>query len=198
MSTNYIPKIRKTIFHMDKNRIYSFDVNEEITIHTLKKMLSSAANLGKVSLRIFHNGKEYTNSNNETIQNLFPNLQEVEFTLQIQYNQIDDLDSLIKLKLNTHYCPLHNFKYPYFYCFTCKKSVCSNCILSNEHNGHDYKEKYDYLQNSKILVEQIFNDLKFEFPEIDSDLMKSLVNKISYKLFPNLVQLVKNIEKKIN
>ena len=197
MSTNYIPKIRKTIFHMDKNRIYSFDVNEEITIHTLKKMLSSAANLGKVSLRIFHNGKEYTNSNNETIQNLFPNLQEIEFTLQIQYNQIDDLDSLIKLKLNTHYCPLHNFKYPYFYCFTCKKSVCSNCILSNEHNGHDYKEKYDYLQNSKILVEQIFNDLKFEFPEIDSDLMKSLVNKISYKLFPNLVQLVKNIEKKL-
>ena len=194
---SYTPKIRKTIFIVDKNRKYTFDINEDIKLHTLKKMLISAANLGKISLRIFHKGKEYTNYNNETIESLFPNLNEIEFTIQINYNKIDDLDSLIKLKLNTNYCPFHNFKYPYFYCFTCKKSICSNCILSNKHKNHNYKEKYDYLQNSKLLVEQLFNDLKVDYGEINSDFIKTLIEKIQNKNFPILIQLIQTIEKKL-
>ena len=37
MSQENLPKIIKTIFILDKNRRYSFDVNQNITIRNLKK-----------------------------------------------------------------------------------------------------------------------------------------------------------------
>ena len=52
-----LPKIVKTIFILDKNRRYSFDVNQNITIRLLKSMIDAAANLNRAHLRIFHEGR---------------------------------------------------------------------------------------------------------------------------------------------
>ena len=106
MLNEQTPKIRQTIFHLDKNRKYLFDVNQNITIHTLKKMIIAAANLGKINIKIFHNGIEYTDKDTSCLDELFPNLQKVEFTVQISYDNIEDLDFLIKLKLK-NFCDLH-------------------------------------------------------------------------------------------
>jgi hypothetical protein len=77
------PQIRKAIFILDKTRRYGFDVNQNITIHNLKRMIVSAANLNRATLRIFHDGIEYTQREYESLDALFPNEKVVEFTLGV-------------------------------------------------------------------------------------------------------------------
>ena len=191
-------QIRKVIFIVDKDRRYSFDVNQNITLKNLKKMIIAAANVGNIGLRIFQNGIEYTQQENETLDYLFPNLQTVEFTLSFAYNTIDDFNKLIKLRLNTQYCPYHKAKYPYFYCFTCGKSICSSCVMSSEHSGHNIKEKYDYLQSSRILVEKLFQDLKINIEGFNKVTIDELREKITVNLWPILNKLLDDIATKLS
>jgi hypothetical protein len=191
-------QIRKVIFIVDKDRRYSFDVNQNITLKNLKKMIIAAANVGNIGLRIFQNGIEYTQHENETLDYLFPNMKTVEFTLSFEYDTIDDCNELIKLRLNYLYCPHHKGKYPYFYCFTCGKSICSSCVMSSEHSGHDIKEKYDYLQSSRILVEKLFQNLKINIEGFNKVTIDELREKITINLWPILVQLLNDIAAKLS
>ena len=193
------PRIRQVLFHLGKNRQYLFDVNQNINIHTLKKMIKAGANLGKVNLRIFHNGIEYTDKDTSNLDELFPNLQKIEFTVQITYDNVEDLDYLIKLKLK-NYCELHNGKYPYFYCYNCQKSICSNCLKDGNHIGHVFKEKYDYLQNSRNLIEMLFYDLK-DILDKAKNLNDNSINEIKNKVnvdFLKLIDMIKSIQNKMN
>ena len=100
MSSKDLPQIRKAIFIVDKNRRYAFDVNQNINIYKLKKMLIAASNLGKIGLRIFHEGVEYTDRDPDCLDQLFPDLQVVEFTLKISYENKKDYDNLFEIQLN--------------------------------------------------------------------------------------------------
>ena len=191
-----LPQIRQTLFIVDPTRQYLFDVNQNITIKKLKRMIIAAADLNKVGLRIFHDGVEYTNNDDDALDQLFPDLQKVEFDIRYSYDQVEDLEEIIDLKLK-QYCPEHNGKYPYFYCFTCKKSICSDCLRSGAHNDHETKEKYDYLQESRNLVELLFKDLKDIFKNakgVNDESIEDLKGKVSVQFFPELVRMVKQIE----
>ena len=193
------PNIIQTLFLVDQNRKYLFDVNQNITIKKLKMILVAAAGLNKVGLRIFHNGKEYTDYDESTLEQLFPNLNYIEFYLQFSYDNVEDLDEIIDLKFK-QYCPDHYGKYPYFYCYTCGKSFCSDCLRSGIHNNHETKEKYDYLQESKNLVELLFKDLKDIFKNtkgVNDESIEELKAKVSIQFFPQLIQMVKQIEQKM-
>ena len=196
MSQEQQPEIHQTLFIVDKNRRYVFDVNQNIRIKKLKQMIIAAADLNKTGLRIFHEGKEYTDYDESALDELFPDLKYVEFYIQYTYDQIEDLEEIIDLKLQQH-CLEHEDKYPYFYCFTCGKSICNKCILSGKHNGHETKEKYDYLLASKNLVEVLFKDLKDllkNTKEGSNDTIDGLKAKVRIQFFPKLVELVKKIE----
>ena len=191
-----LPKIRQTLFIVDRNRRYLFDVNQNILIKKLKQMIIHAADLNKTGLRIFHDGVEYTDKDEKALDELFPNLDYVEFYIQYSYDQIEDLEEIIDLKLQQH-CIDHEDKYPYFYCFTCGKSICNKCMQSGDHNGHETKEKYDYLLASKNLVEVLFKDLKDilkNTKEGSNDTIDALKAKVEIQFFPKLVELVKKIE----
>ena len=191
-----LPQIRQTLFIVDPTRQYLFDVNQNITIKKLKRMIIAAADLNKVGLRIFHDGVEYTNNDDDALDELFPDLQKVEFDIRYSYDQVEDLEEIIDLKLK-QYCPEHNGKYPYFYCFTCEKSICSDCLRSGAHNDHETKEKYDYLQESRNLVELLFKDLKDIFKNakgVNDESIEDLKAKVSVQFFPELVRMVKQIE----
>ena len=193
------PRIRQTLFIVDPTRQYLFDVNQNITIKKLKRMIVVAADLNKVGLRIFHDGVEYTNSDDDALDELFPDLQKVEFYIRYSYEQVEDLEEIIDLKLK-QYCPEHTGKYPYFYCFTCGKSICSDCLRSGAHNNHETKEKYDYLQESRNLVELLFKDLKDIFKNtkgVNDESVEELKKKVSIQFFPELVKMVKQIEQKM-
>ena len=194
-----LPKIRQTLFVVDRSRKYLFDVNQNILIKRLKKMIASASGLNKVSLRLFHEGKEYTQYDESALDELFPDLDLVEFDIQYSYDQVEDLEEIINLKFK-NCCPLHGGKYPYFYCFTCGKSICSDCLFSGNHKGHEIKEKYDYLQESKNLVELLFKDLKDIFKntkEGSTGAVNELKSKVNIQFFPKLVEMVKQIEQKM-
>ena len=194
-----LPQIRQTLFIVDPTRKYLFDVNQNITIKKLKRMIVAAADLNKVGLRIFHDGKEYTSYDDSALDELFPDLQQVEFYLQYTYDQVEDLEEIIDLKLR-QCCPGHKGKYPYFYCFTCGKSICNDCLKSGEHNNHETKEKYDYLQDSRNLVELLFKDLKDIFKNakgVNDESVEDLKAKVSVQFFPELVRMIKQIEQKM-
>ena len=197
MSQENLPKIIKTIFILDKNRRYAFDVNQNITIRNVKKMIKAAASLGRAHLRIFHDGIEYTSKDEETLEFLFPTLEIIIFDLGISAESIDVYDDIISLKLNKEYCPLHFSKYPYFYCYTCGKSICSECVFSKAHNGHDYKEKYDYLQSGQELVSQLFKDLNDNIKGADDKYILELKDKIRIQFFSRLKKMVEEIERKL-
>ena len=193
------PQIRQTLFIVDPTRKYLFDVNQNITIKKLKRMIVAAADLNKVGLRIFHDGTEYTGYDDNALDELFPDLQQVEFYLQYSYDQVEDLEEIIDLKLK-QCCPEHKGKYPYFYCFTCGKSICNDCLKSGAHNNHETKEKYDYLQDSRNLVELLFKDLKDIFKNakgVNDESIEELKAKVSVQFFPELVRMIKQIEQKM-
>ena len=193
------PQIRQTLFIVDPTRKYLFDVNQNITIKKLKRMIVAAADLNKVGLRIFHDGVEYTAYDDSALDELFPDLQQVEFYLQYTYDQVEDLEEIIDLKLK-QCCPEHKGKYPYFYCFTCGRSICNDCLKSGAHNNHETKEKYDYLQDSRNLVELLFKDLKDIFKNakgVNDESVEDLKAKVSVQFFPELVRMIKQIEQKM-
>lgn len=191
-----LPRIRQALFVVDKNRNYKFDVNQTITIKGLKKMIVAAANLGKIGLRVFYKGTEYTHLDDSTLVDLFPDLQLVEFTVSIVFNE-EDKEENIKLKMGK-YCPKHDFKYPYFYCYDCKMSICSICLQSDEHRHHNFIEKYDYLQSSRNLVESLFYDLKDFAPggKLDQNAYEEIQQKIKVQYYPQLMEMISKIELK--
>ena len=193
------PQIHQAAFFVDKNRKYLFDVNQNIKIKKLKQMIVAAADLNKAGLRIFHDGKEYTDYDESALDELFPDLDLVEFDIQYSYNQVEDLEEIINLKLK-NCCSKHGGKYPYFYCFTCGNSICSDCLFSGEHKGHEIKEKYDYLQESKNLVELLFKDLKDIFKntkEGSEGAVNELKSKVNIQFFPKLYPHILKISYKI-
>ena len=197
VSQENLPKIIKTIFVLDKNRRYSFDVNQNIIIRNLKKMIDAAANLGRAHIRLFHDGQEYTSNDEDSLEFLFPTLEVSVFDLAISVDSIDVYDDFISLKLNEKYCPLHYSKYPYFYCYTCGKSICSECLFSNAHQGHNYKEKYDYLQSGQELVSLLFKDLNDNIKSADDKFILELKDKIRIQFFSKLKKMVEEIEKRL-
>lgn len=198
MNSNLQTRIRQVLFVLDKNRNYKFDVNQTVTIKGLKKMIVAAANLGKSDLRVFHRGTEFTEYEDSTLEELFPDLQLVEFTLSIQLLSEEDRESHLKVRLG-NYCLKHQFKYPYFFCYDCGKSICSLCLQSGEHKNHHYLEKYDYLQSSRNLVESIFYDMKELLSGRKMDLkdVEELREKITVEFFPNLIELLDIIQGKM-
>ena len=191
-----LPIIKQTRFLLPKKRSYLFDVNQDISIYKLKKMISVAANLGK-NIRLFHDNIEYTDKDSSTLEELFPQLQLIEFKIEPQSQQIEELDDLINIRMKS-FCEGHKGKYPNFYCYTCKKSICTECLRDIKHKGHEIKEKYDYLQESKGLIENLFYDLKDLLSKgegVPDDFINNLKTKISIQFFPKLVEIVKQIEK---
>ena len=146
-----LPKIRQVIFHLSGTRQYQFDVNQNITVRGLKKMIIAAANLQKGTLQVFYKGVEYTESEELALEE-FSTEQVTDLTISYHRDQLNDSISKVKVNLGD-YCPQHDAKFLYFYCYDCSKSICSQCLTSVEHTGHNFIEKYDYLRNSRDLIE---------------------------------------------
>ena len=196
------PILRKIEFILSSTLTYFFDVNQNITILSLKKIVASAARLRKYSFRIYNNNIDYTEYDNSTLLELFPDQHHIIFT--IQHTEDETLlpeDTFMKLNVNL-YCQHHESKYLNYYCYSCKQSVCSKCIFDNKHKGHQYMEKTDYLQSSKILVNKAFKENKiFNNNNPQTLLCKQnyLTNTLENKLlFKPIYDMIKEIEVALN
>lgn len=194
------PTIRQTIFILNSQLSYQFDVNQTIQIHQLKKMIAAAAHLRKNSFSLYSEGIDYTFNDEDRLMTLFPGQQVVKFNLL--KGEPDDLDqSMVKIRMD-QYCPKHELKYLSYYCYTCHKSVCSVCVHDKEHQGHNYREKYDYLQNSKYLVDAAFKkDMSFNVDpknsyQVTNDLTVLKTN-IKNVMFSKLFEMLGKVEERL-
>lgn len=198
-----LPKIVKTVFYVDpsKNRNYSFDVNFDTSMLELKNILAAASNVNKIGLRIYHKQteKEYTGYNDETLEELFPSLNVIEFIIKI--DKLCNTNKHNNLKLGNT-CSIHPNKYCIFYCFELEKSLCSLCVSSGKYSEYTITEKFDYLKPSEEIVGGVFTDLDEVIDKVSKGKTGKDIDEFRLKLktdyFPSLIELLRKIEMKMN
>ena len=192
-------RLKQALFVLNKNgnpKYYKFDVNPNIPLKNLKKMIINAANLSKNGLSIFFKGEEYSQYDEVKLSELFADIQVIEFEVS-QSQLTDNNPDSIKLKFR-QYCEKHDYKYPYLYCYDCTKSICFQCQVEG-HNSHVLIEKYDYLQSSKNLVESVFSGINNYIEEANTELksIQTVQDRIKIEFFPQLVEMLHKLETKL-
>ena len=193
------PNIRKAKFIRSTTRYYTLEFDQNIQMSELKLMIQKAAHLRKNSFMLFSEGQNYTQCNEETFESLFPGKELVIFTLELINTEDTQEESELLLQMNMP-CPDHNYKFLLYYCFTCGKSICSECFTNGIHKGHIIQDKCFYLLPSKYLVEKMFDNWsqnpydEFQI-SVDLNAYKEQLNK---KIFNELIQLLLQIQAKCN
>ena len=193
------PNIRKAKFIRSTTRYYTLEFDQNIQMSELKLMIQKAAHLRKNSFSLLSEGHNYTQCNEETFESLFPGKELVIFTLELINTEDSSEENELLLQINMP-CPDHNYKFLLYYCFTCGKSICSECFSNGIHKGHLIQDKCFYLLPSKYLVEKMFDNWsqnpydEFQIA-VNLNAYKEQLNK---KIFNELIQLLLQIQAKCN
>ena len=196
--TSSEPKIVKAKFIVSNTRIYTLEFDQSIEMKQLKSMIQSAAHLKKNNFRLYSDGQEYTNYNDETFDTIFPNSKLVVFNLEKGEGEEFDEGELC-LQINSP-CPHHIEKFLLYYCYDCDCSICCDCFTIGDHIGHHFQDKCYYLLSSKFLVEKMFESWSknpYEDFKVSVDLTE-FKNKINNVLFVQLFQMMKDLQNKCN
>jgi hypothetical protein len=192
------PNIVKAKFIMEATRVYNLEFDQNIQMKELKLMIQMAAHLKKNNFRLFCEGQEYTEYQEETFESLFPSQNLVVFTIQI--DKVEDFDEAeLLLQINCP-CPHHAEKFLLFYCYDCNCSICCDCFLVGVHKGHHIQDKCYYLLPSRFLVERMFQSWSrnpYADYKITTDLSE-LKNKVNNVLFIQLFKMLKEVQTKCN
>ena len=188
----------------DNKKEYSFDIDSNITFHTLKKIISASAHLLKNSFTVCYGQVEYTKESDDfTIKHLFGEINPIPLKIIINKGKpnINEIDKkLTKISLNSNaLCTLHIGKYELYYCYTCKKSICFECF-GQFHGKHTVEEKANYLAPTKIIIDKMFNNSQIKKQDIsisEYNNCHKFLSNIKYNIFSDLRQLLDNLEKKI-
>ena len=192
------PNIVKAKFIVTNSRIYTLEFDQNIQMKELKTMIRVAAHLRKNNFRLFCDGQEYTQYQDETFESLFPTQNLVVFSLQKGDGEIFDEAELL-IQINSP-CPNHAEKFLLFYCFDCSCSICCDCFTIGDHKGHHVQDKCYYLLPSKFLVDKMFQSWSrnpYAEYKITSDLSE-LKNKLNTVFFAQLFDMLKDVQGKCN
>ena len=124
------PNIVKAQFIVTNTRIYTLEFDQDIEFRELKTMIQVAAHLKKNNFRIFCEGEECTQYNEETFETIFPDKKLVVFTLQKGEGEVFDETELL-IQINSP-CPNHKEKFLMFYYFDCDIYSNALCHISFE------------------------------------------------------------------
>ena len=193
------PNIRKAKFIVSPQRVYTLDFDHNIQMQELKLMIEKAAHLKRRTFKLFSNGEEYSQYNEETFDTLFPHQSLVSFTMELGDGEEEFDETELLLQMNSS-CQEHNDKFLLYYCYTCNTSVCSECFTNGSHKNHKIQDKCFYLLSSKYLVEKIFDDWSqnpYKDYQISVDLsdLKTQVNTV---MFNELFLMLTKIKEKCN
>ena len=193
------PNIRKAQFVMPSNKQYTLEFDQNIKMEELKIMIQKAAHLRKNTFNLYCKGVDYTPYNSETFDSLFPGQNLVIFTLELLNGSEDFNETELLLQINMP-CPEHNYKFLFYYCFDCGKSICSECFTNGPHKGHKIQDKCFYLLPTKYLVEKMFENWSkkpYEDYQISVNL-NEYKNNLNNIIFKNLFQMLQEVQKKCN
>ena len=190
--------IIKIITTINDDKSYSIDVDETTTFYGFKKILASAAHLLKNCFRIFHETQELTNDyDDNTMKEMFPGINPVPLRIVTDKEVNEFEEELISVRFNIQVpCDVHIGKYKMLYCFTCNKSICTDCF-SQDHKNHRIEEKADYLAPAQLLMNRIFSNSSLY--KADSRLSKymdcvTFRSNLKMNIFDNLRKLINDLE----
>ena len=192
------PNIRKAKFVVSETRIYTLDFDHNLQMKELKLMIQKAAHIRKKNFRLFSNGEEYTQYEDEIFDSLFPHQSLVVFTLELGKGE-DNYETELLLQMNSP-CSIHIDKFLLYYCFTCNTSICSECFTNGSHKNHKIQDKCFYLLPSKYLVEKIFDGWS-QNPYYDYKISVDLSDfktKVNTVMFNELFNMLKSMQEKCN
>ena len=193
------PSIRTAKFFLPNERIYTLDFDHYIQMQELKLMIQKAAHLRRNNFRLFSNGQEYTQFNEEIFDSLFPHKKFVEFRIEFGDGEENFDETELLLQMNSP-CQYHPDKFLLYYCFTCNTSICSECFTNGIHKNHQIQDKCFYLLPSKYLVDKLFENWSqspYDDYQISVDLSK-LKTEINAVMFTKLFEMLKQIQEKCN
>lgn len=197
--SNREPNIRKAKFYINEKRIYTLEFDHNIQMKELKLMIQKAAHLKRKTFKLFSNGEEYTQYNEEIFDSLFPNQSLVLFILEVGKGEEMFDETELLLQMNSP-CPDHIDKFLLYYCLTCNTSICSECFTNGKHKNHKIQDKCFYLLPSKYLVEKMFENWSqhpYEDYKISVDLSE-LKTKVNTVMFDDLFKMLKKVQEKCN
>lgn len=197
-SYDFEPNVVKAKFIFENGRIYTLEFDQNIKMKELKTMIQVAAHLKKNNFKLFCDGEEYSQYNEELFESLFPSKNLVAFTVVKGEGEVFD-EAEVFLQINCP-CPTHKEKFLLFYCFDCNCSICCECFLNGIHKGHQIQDKCYYLLPSKFLVERMFQSWSrnpYTDYKVTTDLSE-LKNKVNNVLFNQLFQMLRNVQNKCN
>lgn len=192
------PNIVKAQFIIKTTRIYNLEFDQNIEMRELKTMIQVAAHLKKKNFRLFSDGEEYTQCNDEHFDSLFPNKKFVLFRIEPGEEEVFDESELL-LQINSP-CPIHQEKFLLYFCYDCNCSICCDCFTLGLHKGHHIQDKCFYLLQTKFLVEKMFESWSrnpYDDYKISADLTE-LKNKLNNVYFAQLFQILKEVQNKCN
>ena len=193
--------IIRVIFKFEDGCLYESQLDNTTTIYEVKKIISNSAHILKNSFTMQHKNQDYTNEYDvQTLQELFPNDEIIEFLIKMKQNEeLNEENDFISIKsCKKEPCNEHMDKFLVLYCFTCSKSICSECFTIS-HNKHEVENKANYLKPAKILMEKIFaNSFMFKRDPKISKYMESIMLRANIKteIFDRLRILVNELEYK--
>lgn len=197
------PVVRKVIFIVRQDLQYSLDTNQTTDIKDLKGFITIAANLMRNSFRLigYYDEKDYTDEDDKKLVELFPEKEDIVFKMKVE--EPEELESGVfegECDFNM-FCKLHPMKYNTLFCLTCGMSICSACANLPTHANHDMKEKLDYLNDTKRLVEHAFEtnqNMKLDPKSFvyTEELILYLKKITEMKYFDRLVEMIRQLEDK--
>lgn len=189
--------LRQIVFRLASGKIYKFNVKSSVSMKNLRKIIIAAAALPSKHLQMVNSGKDYAEYEHFSLGQLFPKDNEVEFLVNPLPES--ELPLPIKLKQGAN-CVNHKFKFPYFYCYNCRLSICSLCVQSSEHLGHQLIDKHDYVQNTDVILDSLFSDFKELLSEQTlqkENEIQQYKNKIEQEIFPNIINHLNTLRSKV-
>ena len=183
-------------------KIYKIQVDSNITFNDLKKIMNNACHLTKHSYKLFFIGNLLSNEYNFlTLDHIFPNIQDVDLEINLIVNKLDyeEEDICMPISLNfNNLCNIHKPKNLFFYCFTCKQSICSQCI-NEAHKYHRFYEKLNLIAPAELLIEKIFKDNDNYILNVDKTCFAECIKlkNIIKNKFDNIHKSLKIFEDKI-
>ena len=140
-----------------------------------------------------------------TLEQLFPNQSNIKFILahktesQRKTEIKDNHSSITKLNIGPR-CERHTIKIPNNYCFTCNKSICNQCVEEGGHSSHTITDKFDFLADSEVIVNDIFRDISSQLRNLNldnQDEINKLRQLIKHEYFPNLLTNLDMIQSRL-
>jgi len=193
------PIHKRTLIVEYNGENFTHDISDVCQIRSLKKMIQVSMKIRRSLINFYTiDGEELKECDDARLMEIFPGEKVFHLKMSLSPKETEINSSRRKVYLN-NYCEKHEIKYLNLYCYTCQKSICLECLEENLHKGHKYMEKYDYLQNSKFLVDKSFKNLTNTIHSMKYSLTEKceILVKQNEDYFDSIINMIKSLKYKI-